>query len=73
MPLEQGRSDETISNNIGTEINTGKDPRQAAAIAYSEAGRSKDEALFSQAGMTAKQMQTEGERLWQSQIPKDQR
>ena len=37
MPLEKGSSQKTISRNIETEINAGKDPRQAAAIAYSVA------------------------------------
>ena len=35
--LKEGSSQETISKNIETEINSGKDPRQAEAIAYSEA------------------------------------
>ena len=37
MPLEAGSSRETISHNIATEIRAGKDPKQAAAIAYSKA------------------------------------
>jgi hypothetical protein len=37
MPLAKGGSQETISKNIKTEINAGKDPKQAAAIAYSQA------------------------------------
>lgn len=41
MPLEQGSSREAISANIATEIRAGKDPKQAAAIAYSVAGESK--------------------------------
>lgn len=43
MPLKQGSSQETISQNIATEIRHGHDPKQAAAIAYREAGESKDE------------------------------
>lgn len=35
MPLEQGSSKEALSKNIETEIKAGKDPKQAAAIAYS--------------------------------------
>lgn len=48
MPLAEGSSQETISRNIATEIRTGKDPKQAAAIAYSKAGKSraKDSALL---------------------------
>jgi len=37
MPLEKGSSKKAISQNIATEINAGKDPKQAAAIAYSVA------------------------------------
>lgn len=43
MPLKQGSSQETISENIEKLINEGYDPEQAQAIAYSEAGKSKDE------------------------------
>jgi hypothetical protein len=35
MPLVQGSSNEARSENIRREINAGKDPKQAAAIAYS--------------------------------------
>lgn len=41
MPLEKGSSRKTISNNIRTEMHAGKPQRQAIAIAYSEARRSK--------------------------------
>ena len=37
MPLKEGHSKETIQKNIATEIDAGKDPKQAAAIAYSKA------------------------------------
>jgi len=37
MPIESGSSQKTISRNIATEINAGKPPKQAAAIAYSKA------------------------------------
>lgn len=35
MPLIEGKSDKARSENIATEIKAGKDPKQAAAIAYS--------------------------------------
>jgi len=38
MPLLPGKSQEVVSRNIETEVNAGKPPKQAAAIAYSEAG-----------------------------------
>ena len=39
MPLEKGSSSVTISHNIKTEIEAGKDPKQAEAIAYHVAGK----------------------------------
>lgn len=41
MPLKTGSSDKTISQNIAKLIREGKDRDQAAAIAYSHAGRSR--------------------------------
>lgn len=43
MPLKKGSSQETISKNIATEIRHGKDPKQAAAIAYKAAGKSRND------------------------------
>lgn len=37
MPLKEGSSRETISENIATEIRAGKPPKQAQAIAFSKA------------------------------------
>lgn len=42
MPLNHGKSDEARSENIATEIRAGKDPKQAAAIAYSEQRNARD-------------------------------
>lgn len=39
--LKSGSSKKAISENIRTEIRSGKDPKQAIAIAYSKAGKSK--------------------------------
>lgn len=41
MPLEKGKSKEVISRNIMREIAAGRPSDQAAAIAYSKAGKSK--------------------------------
>lgn len=41
MPLKKGKSKEVISENIRREISSGKKPSQAAAIAYSKAGKSR--------------------------------
>lgn len=42
MPLEQGSSKEVIAENIKTEVEAGKPQKQAEAIAFSEARKSKD-------------------------------
>lgn len=41
MPLKKGKSKKTLQQNTKTEIEAGKDPKQAAAIAYSVAKKSK--------------------------------
>lgn len=41
MPLKPGTSKKTIEKNIKTEIASGKPPKQAVAIAYSVAKKSK--------------------------------
>ena len=41
MPLVKGSSRKAMSQNIRTEIKAGRPPKQAVAIAYSVAGKSK--------------------------------
>lgn len=41
MPLKKGSSKKVISENIATERRAGKPADQAAAIAYSKAGKSR--------------------------------
>jgi hypothetical protein len=45
MPLKEGKSDETVSANIATEMHAGKPQPQAIAIAMRKAGRARDEAI----------------------------
>lgn len=41
MPIKSGKSKKVISENIATEVRAGKPVKQAAAIAYSKAGKSR--------------------------------
>ena len=41
MPLKQGYGKKSMSENISKEIKSGKSPKQAQAIAYAKAGKSR--------------------------------
>jgi len=58
MPLQEGSSQETISENIRRLINEGYERDQAAAIAYSKAGKSRNDS---------------GEKMAQSKVMSDPR
>lgn len=65
MPLKQGSSQKTISENIETEIEHGHPPKQAEAIAYREAGESRhdsDESI--PVSLTAKEINEQNRRFW---------
>ena len=44
MPLKKGKSKKAFSSNVKTEMKAGKPQKQAVAIAYSEQGRTKNNA-----------------------------
>jgi hypothetical protein len=65
MPLNESGSKEALSENIKTEINAGKDPKQAAAIAYSVQGESKDADYFpTDPDMTLAKMNDRNRQFW---------
>ena len=41
MPLKKGKSKKIIASNIRTEMHSGKPQKQAIAIAFSKAGKSR--------------------------------
>jgi len=45
MPLQDGSSQEVISRNIEELIKAGHEPKQAEAIAYKKAGKSRDNSI----------------------------
>lgn len=74
MPLEEGSSQAVVSRNIATERNAGKKPDQASAIAYSEAGKSKDAIEgCSPAGLSVAEMVSIGRALHERQLPPEDR
>lgn len=73
MPLVEGSSQEAISENIRREIHAGKDPKQAAAIAYSVAKESRDEEpAFLSATITVQELQQKNRQYWKPLIAADE-
>lgn len=75
MPLKQGSSQATISQNIATEVRAGKPQKQAEAIAESSARRSKDEigeyasTHVGPPGLTVAQVQRKNQEYWFQHAP----
>ncbi len=78
MPLEEGGSNEARSKNIATEIEAGKDPKQAAAIAYSVQRKANEDAgllehvtgdsvLVAPKGMSVAELQKRNREFWEAQ------
>lgn len=62
MPLVKGKSDKARSENIRREVNAGKSPKQAAAIAYStqREARAKDCSVVQSPMLNAQQAAVRG-------------
>lgn len=70
MPLKEGSSQETVSENIATEMHHGKPQEQAVAIAMEKAGLSKDNEPMSVSvapdGMTLADINLRNRELWKA-------
>lgn len=66
MPLEQSGSKEARERNIETEIEHGKDPKQAVAIGYSVQRANQDEepAYFPATTLTIPELQKKNREYW---------
>ena len=74
MPLEEGNSREVFQHNVKAEMEAGKPQKQAVAIAYHEAGKSKDTIEgCSQAGLSVAEMVSIGRALHEHQLPPEDR
>lgn len=67
MPLKEGGSTVTRSENIATEIAAGKNPKQAAAIGYAVQRRAADAAMDATLPMTVSQAESvaRNRKLWE--------
>lgn len=67
MPLIESSSQEALQKNIATEIAAGKDPKQAAAIAYSVQRANDDEQTHFLAGpptLSLSQINENNKKYW---------
>lgn len=68
MPLVQGSSEKALHENIATEVNAGKDPKQAAAIAYSVQRENRDAELGGSgipSTVTLSEINARNRKLWE--------
>lgn len=63
MPLNHSSTNKARSENIATEIDAGKDPKQAEAIAYAEQRRARDCLAAERAALDAERFNYEMQRI----------
>ena len=69
MPLIQSNTEQAFKTNIATEVNAGKDPKQAAAIAYEiESANSGDAMAVVPESVTLASINAENMRLYSTGV-----
>ncbi len=67
MPLEKSGSKQALQHNIKTEIEHGKDPKQAAAIAYSVQRQNDEDGGALRSTITLTEINRRNEERWEGQ------